>query len=125
MNSGCPRRATRWAAVSFRAHACSSAPSPDRPRIGEIWAFVDDNGRVVVHRCMWNRSVHALRFRGDAVCSLDAPVSSGHLIGRVAEGRRRCPSVGTAQPGTPSFRPPERSSEAFDRAYVDTLRPNP
>ena len=60
-------------------------PSREAPRLGEIWAFVDAEDRVVVHRCVWNRSDHAFRFRGDAVCSLDPPVATSHLIGRVIE----------------------------------------
>ena len=59
--------------------------SNGRPRIGEIWAFVDADDRLVVHRCVWNRSPGALRFRGDAVCSLDPPVALGDLVGRVTE----------------------------------------
>lgn len=67
-------------------------PRP-RPRVGEVWAFCDDAGRIVVHRCR-GRAGGAWVFEGDAVGRRDAPVAADRLIGRVgavrdAEGRVR------------------------------------
>ncbi|MEM9032976.1 MAG: S24/S26 family peptidase [Actinomycetota bacterium] len=62
-----------------------------RPRPGEVWAFVGDDGAVLVHR--YRRRVRdGLSFRGDGNRSNDAPVTTDHLIGRVvrvttADGR--------------------------------------
>src|SRR5439155_10635867 len=57
-------------------------PSP-RPRWGEIWAFYDRNGRLVVHRSRGPRGSEWL-FQGDAVEVADPPVPDTMLIGRVA-----------------------------------------
>ena len=53
------------------------------PRPGEVWAFVDDDGHVVVHRL--NRHVGGRSWlQGDANPSSDVPVRADRLIGRVA-----------------------------------------
>lgn len=63
-----------------------------RPRWGEIWAFCDATGAVVVHRY---RRAHPRGhiFHGDAVARSDAAVPAEHLIGRVVaidrQGTRR------------------------------------
>lgn len=59
--------------------------STSRPRIGEVWAFVGVDDRVVVHRCVWSRPSSALRFKGDAERRLDEPVEPNMLVGRVSE----------------------------------------
>jgi hypothetical protein len=63
-----------------------------RPRRGEIWAFVVDEGMVVVHRFRRERA-GTLWFQGDGNVSVDRPVSAEMLVGRViateVEGRRR------------------------------------
>ena len=68
-----------------------------RPRRGEIWAFVLDDGMVVVHRF---RREHegVLWFQGDGNASVDRPVRSEMLVGRVVaseagEKRRRLGSL--------------------------------
>ncbi|MEO1063907.1 MAG: S24/S26 family peptidase [Actinomycetota bacterium] len=56
-----------------------------RPRSGEIWAFVTDDGQVVVHRHVRpGREGHT--FRGDANEHTDAPVRPDQLVGRVDLG---------------------------------------
>ena len=68
-----------------------------KPRRGEIWAFVDDGGNLVVHRF---RSEYNRRhwFVGDANVVDDRPVTAVRIVGRVVEvesnGRRR--RLGTA-----------------------------
>jgi hypothetical protein len=55
----------------------------DRPRWGEVWAFCDGSGAVVVHRYLHaNPRGHV--FQGDAVVRTDAAVPTEQLIGRVA-----------------------------------------
>jgi hypothetical protein len=54
----------------------------DRPRWGEIWAFVEDGGFVTVHRCVGRR--HGLdRFWGDGNRRSDALRAPDTLVGRV------------------------------------------
>lgn len=55
----------------------------DRPRRGEIWAFVDDDGGVVVHRL---REIDGdmVVGRGTGNPLDDDPVTTDRLIGRVA-----------------------------------------
>jgi hypothetical protein len=55
-----------------------------RPRRGEVWAYCDDRGNVVVHRSRGERA-GAFRFQGDARVRADPPVCSDQLIGRVVE----------------------------------------
>jgi hypothetical protein len=59
------------------------------PRRGEVWAFCDDAGRVVVHRVR-HSGVDVVVLQGDRAVHPDAPVSTGRLIGRVRDVR--CPS---------------------------------
>jgi hypothetical protein len=63
-----------------------------RPRRGEIWAFVVDDGMVVVHRFRRERA-GTLWFQGDGNAAVDRPVTSEMLVGRVVatdvEGRRK------------------------------------
>ena len=53
-----------------------------RPRVGEVWAFCDAEGRVVVHRCRGG-GPGTWVFEGDAVGRRDRPVPEDLLIGRV------------------------------------------
>jgi Peptidase S24-like len=53
-----------------------------RPRRGEIWAFVLDDGMVVVHRFRRERA-GALWFQGDGNAGVDRPVVPDRLVGRV------------------------------------------
>ncbi|MEM9713473.1 MAG: S24 family peptidase [Actinomycetota bacterium] len=57
-----------------------------RPRAGEVWALVHDDGEVVVHR-HWRRTRHGLIFRGDGNDHPDPPVNDDQLVGRVDLGR--------------------------------------
>ncbi len=59
----------------------------DRPRPGEVWAFVADDGQIVIHR-FWRRNAAGLVFRGDANAHPDPPVRPDQLVGRVDLGRR-------------------------------------
>ncbi|MEQ8840148.1 MAG: S24/S26 family peptidase [Acidimicrobiales bacterium] len=67
------------------------------PRCGEIWAFVDDDGGVVVHRVReYDGSSVTARGTGNRVD--DDPVPASRLVGRVVEShwsgqRRRFGSV--------------------------------
>jgi len=79
--------------------------APPAPRFGEIWAWSNDDGEVVVHRCL-GRSGDRYRFQGDARKELDPPVRPAQIIGRVVAvehgGRtrpigRRDRSLGTAR----------------------------
>lgn len=57
----------------------TSAPAPRR---GEVWAFVDTTGAVVVHRHRSSRGrLHW--FRGDATERDDPPIPDSMLLGRV------------------------------------------
>jgi hypothetical protein len=64
----------------------------DRPRRGEVWAFVADDGTVVVHRFRRQRD-GVLWLQGDGNQRVDRPVTPEMLIGRVlatdVDGRRR------------------------------------
>ena len=67
---------------------------PDRePRRGQVWAFVDEDGRVVVHRFRRRTADGSSWFQGDANAGLDVAVDDGRLVGRVIAvddgGRRR------------------------------------
>lgn len=54
-----------------------------RPRRGELWAFCNPEGDLVVHRC--RRSADgAYLFAGDARLIADAPVRDEQLVGRVS-----------------------------------------
>jgi len=57
-----------------------------RPRRGEVWAYVDDEGRIVVHRFVGRRR-RLLVFRGDAIASTDLLVAETRLAGKVVSGR--------------------------------------
>jgi hypothetical protein len=56
-----------------------------RPAWGEIWAFVDDEGSVNVHRCVSRRGTAPAKFWGDGNAEPDSPRDAGALIGRVTE----------------------------------------
>jgi hypothetical protein len=64
----------------------------DVPRRGEIWAYVDDGGALVVHRFR-SRFGDRHWFVGDGNRRDDRPVSGSRVVGRVVEmersGRRR------------------------------------
>jgi hypothetical protein len=67
-----------------------------RPRRGQLWAYCDDTGAVVVHRYEYSADAgHVLR--GDASRQYDRPVGDERIIGRVAAVRRgdRVPRVGS------------------------------
>lgn len=57
-----------------------------RPRRGEVWAFTNPDGAIVVHRCRRpGEGVHL--FAGDAYLVADPPVRDEVLIGRVSAVR--------------------------------------
>jgi hypothetical protein len=58
----------------------------DRPRRGEIWAFLRSDLRIVVHRYR-RRSNGAYVFQGDAKYDPDQPVAADRLVGRVVAVR--------------------------------------
>lgn len=63
------------------------------PRIGEVWATVDPEGTLIVHRVR-ETSAHAVVLRGTGNPADDDPVPRELLIGRVRStisgpGRRR------------------------------------
>ncbi|MEM9037949.1 MAG: S24/S26 family peptidase [Actinomycetota bacterium] len=61
---------------------------PDRPvRFGDVVAFVDDHGNVVVHRLV-RRTDGRLRCLGDNRRTFDPPVPDSRLVGHVDEPRR-------------------------------------
>lgn len=60
--------------------------SATRPRRGEVWAFCDDAGTIVAHRCRGRRAT-AYLFEGDAVGRADLPVPHERLVGRVVASR--------------------------------------
>jgi hypothetical protein len=58
-----------------------------RARRGQVWAYCDDDGRVVVHRYVRaENGSHILR--GDASAVYDPPVGSDRIIGKVVAVRR-------------------------------------
>jgi hypothetical protein len=57
-----------------------------RPRRGQVWAFCDDAGTVVIHRCRGRRGGRFV-FEGDATGHADRPVAATRLVGRVAAVR--------------------------------------
>ena len=58
------------------------------PRRGQLWAYCDEAGRVVVHRYRRHTSAgHVLQ--GDTRVQPDPPVQDERLIGRVTAVRRR------------------------------------
>ena len=65
----------------------------DRPRVGEVWAFVGPAGRVVVHRCE-RRTPDGYVFHGDGRAPADPVTPPDLLVGRAiavrdARGERR------------------------------------
>jgi phage repressor protein C with HTH and peptisase S24 domain len=54
-----------------------------KPRRGQVWAFVDEDRLVVVHRYLRRRPGGSLVFRGDAVGYEDPSVQPNQLVGRV------------------------------------------
>lgn len=63
-----------------------------RPRPGEIWAYVSDGGTLVAHRFL-GRESDGLVFFGDANLEDDPAIADESLVGRVwaidVGGRRR------------------------------------
>ncbi len=53
-----------------------------RPRLGEIWAYCDEGGRLVVHRFVGLRRGQMV-FRGDARSSTDRLVPPARIAGKV------------------------------------------
>jgi hypothetical protein len=68
-----------------RAERVLVAPEA-RPSRGEVWMFVDANGRIVAHRC--RRAGEPARFRGDGNTVDDLPVPACRLVGRVTAIQR-------------------------------------
>jgi hypothetical protein len=66
------------------------------PRRGQVWAYVDGSGAVVVHRYR-RRSATGHVLQGDTSSHSDAPVPTDQLIGRVTAVRSagRLRSVGS------------------------------
>jgi len=60
----------------------------DRPRIGEVWAFVGPAGRVVVHRCE-RRTPEGYVFHGDGRAPADPVTPPDLLVGRAIAARDR------------------------------------
>jgi hypothetical protein len=58
----------------------------DRPRVGEVWAFVGAGGRVVVHRCE-RRTPAGYVFHGDGRVAADPITAPDLLIGRAVAVR--------------------------------------
>ncbi|MEZ4502548.1 MAG: S24/S26 family peptidase [Dehalococcoidia bacterium] len=56
------------------------------PRLGEVWAYVDAAGVLVVHRYLGRRG-RSMRFAGDAQHD-DPPVEPSMLVGRAVRVRR-------------------------------------
>jgi hypothetical protein len=57
------------------------------PRRGQLWAYCDDSGRVVVHRYRHRVDAgHVLQ--GDTCVRPDPPVDAGRLIGQVVAVQR-------------------------------------
>jgi hypothetical protein len=54
------------------------------PRRGEVWAFCNDTGEIVVHRSR-GADERGHRFQGDTVVREDSPVVDALLVGRVVE----------------------------------------
>jgi hypothetical protein len=75
--------------------------SARRPRLSEVWAFVGDDGRILVHRFRRRTPDGRFVFRGDAMWRPDDPVTGDRLIGRVTSVRD--------QSGERRFGRPERS----------------
>jgi hypothetical protein len=77
-------------------------PVATEPRRGEVWAFCDGRGEIVVHRHRAT-SGGAHRFQGDARVRADEPVATERLIGRVSAvdpprpGYRWGPAAGAVQ----------------------------
>jgi len=57
------------------------SPSSD-PRPGQVWAFVDDSGRLIVHRIR-TISADAVTHRGVGNARDDQPVGRSRMVGRV------------------------------------------
>jgi hypothetical protein len=58
-------------------------PLTRTPRVGEVWVFCTDGGRMVAHRFL-RRRAGMLVFRGDAEPVSDPPVHPEWLVGIVA-----------------------------------------
>jgi hypothetical protein len=60
----------------------------DRPRIGEVWAFVSAEGRIIVHRCT-GRTSGGYVFQGDGRAAADPATPPELVIGRAVTVRDR------------------------------------
>ncbi len=76
-----------------------------RPRGGEVWAYVDRHGSIVVHRYLRRHRDGSLAFRGDGVDHEDGWVTPFQLIGRVLRATRS----GRESPVSRRFAPVARS----------------
>jgi hypothetical protein len=65
------------------------------PRPGEIWAFCDAQGNVLIHR-LRTRKGDSFIFQGDSRIQADPPVDQSLLIGRVisVEEEGKCRPLG-------------------------------
>ena len=72
---------------TIRAGSSVQIVAGDTPRFGEIWAFCNPEGSVVVHRYLGGDG-GGYRFQGDA-SGADLPASPELIIGRVAAVERR------------------------------------
>jgi hypothetical protein len=94
-----------------------------QPRRGQLWAYCDDAGTVVVHRYEYGADAgHVLR--GDALRQFDAPVGDERIIGRVIAVRRgdRAPRVGSGFAVRGVLQRTRRSARAHGGAILRTLR---
>ncbi len=71
---------------TIRAGSSVQIVAAETPRFGEIWAFCNPEGAVVVHRYL-GRDDDSYRFQGDAT-GADLPASPDLIIGRVAAVKR-------------------------------------
>ncbi len=89
-------------------------PAP-RPRPGQVWAYVEDGGAIVVHRFLRRQRSGWLLFRGDGMPADDGVVADAHLVGRVVRMEDR----DGARPVRVRLGPVVRS---FARAMLDRAR---
>lgn len=68
------------AGTSLRIVACDR-----RPRLGEVWAFVNASNRVIAHRYLRRTRRGRYVFFGDAAGRADDPIRGEWLIGLVIE----------------------------------------
>ena len=56
--------------------------SKPRPRPGQVWVFVNDDGELIAHRCIAQRDKLYL-FQGDAAADPDPPIAATRLVAAV------------------------------------------